>query len=941
MFLIILTFFLCLPGRAVIEAPYLAASADQNPSSIQWRHIVTEHFDVIFPEEIEQKARTAAYLLEKAYPYVAASLEVKPKKIPLVLQNQSIVSNGFVSLGPRRTEWNVTPSIDPELTNTEWIKTLAIHEFRHVVQFQKTRQGFNRFYEVLFGEVGQALGLGLTLPPWFLEGDAVGIETALTDGGRGRLPLFERDLRALLLSGKKFEYDKAHLGSYKDYVPSHYVYGYFYTSYLRNKYGDLFLSRLTDQSASRSYNPLTFYNAVDRLTNEDFEDFYRNVMADLLKEWKVKADQLTLTEVDVKNKKQKEGWTNYLYPQETPTGEILALKRGLSFIDQFVLLSGKKEKTIFYPGPLAQEYPYKLRKGKLAFLEAEVHPRWGLLDYSRLKVFDLKKKKVTLDLRRLKARLAVLDHDGEKILMAEWDEKQNQSLVVLDHKGALIHRIRFPSSEVITSLDWINDDEVVMVLKGSDDLKSLVKFSFSSREQLTLVEKGPTNLGFLSSSAEDIFFESPSSGIDNIWRYNSLGNTQLTSSRFGAYAPALKEGKLLYNDYSAKGMNVAVKKLELLEEQKSENSFVPVYQKFAQSEKSAELKTDLAGGGEYKVSKYSLTKNAINLHSWVLLAPPLSPTLTVVGISRDVLGNLTLTSGAVYDLNERVPLGFVSATWSYYYPLVDFRAAFGGRRQSFFFGPELVEDKWEEGTLELGVSLPWRLISGRFLQSFTLRAFSKLIKVNNKIAFDPTEVSDSTLHSPGIEFLYDITSRGARRDILPPLGFSLGAEFQKGKDITGESQQGRIFSADSRLYLPGLWRHHSFSQQFAFEHQKDKNYQYSSIVLYPRGTRNLFLQELTKYSANYTLPLAYPDWNLSRYIYLKRIALNLFYDELNGRYQSSRYHAASTGWETVFETNLVRIFLPLNLGLRGSYILHGEEKLENYEIFISSILNTF
>src|SRR5690606_11521354 len=115
----------------------------------------------------------------------------------------------------------------------------------------------------------------LTLPPWFFEGDAVGIETALTDGGRGRLPDLERELRTLLLSGKDFNYDKAHLGSYEDRIPNHYVYGYFLTTQYRNQYGDLFLSRLANRSADTSYNPLSFYNASAALTGESFEEFYR------------------------------------------------------------------------------------------------------------------------------------------------------------------------------------------------------------------------------------------------------------------------------------------------------------------------------------------------------------------------------------------------------------------------------------------------------------------------------------------------------------------------------------------------------------------------------------------------------------------------------------------------------------------------------------------
>ncbi len=940
----VISFFLLLTfgiKASVIDAPEMPADFQQNPSDIEWKHIVTDNFDIIFPENIEPDAQRVAHLLEKAYPFVTRSLEVKPPRIPLVLHNQSIVSNGFVTLAPRRSEWFVTPSIDPELTNTEWLKTLSIHEFRHVVQFQKTRRGFNKALEIVLGEIGQALGLGLTLPPWFLEGDAVGIETALTKGGRGRLPLFERDLRTILLSDKKWDYDKAHLGSYEDYVPNHYVYGYFYTSWLRNHYGDLFLSKLANQSAETSWNPLTFYNSVDSLTQLSFEDFYKNVMRELLREWKERADKLTPTPYIVQNRGKRFGWTNYYYPQVTDEEKIIALKKGLSFIERFVLIDGKEERTLFYPGVLQNEYPYKLRKNKLAFFELDVDPRWGNRDYTRLKVYDLKTKNFILDKKKLKGRLAVLNHSSDNILYVEWDPDLGQFLVVLNLKGKEIQRLPFSKDEIITSMDWLSNDEIILVLKDQQDLKSLVKFNLRNQDYITLMPKSATNLGFVNVEAGHILFESPESGIDNIWLYTKDGPRQITSALFGAYAPTLHKSKLYYNDYTVKGMNVVQKSLGFEVEQKSENSFYPIYEKFSVSENYHAFESELLNKKEFKSTRYSQIQNAVNLHSWIILAPPLSNTVTLIGYSRDILNNFSLSAGAVYNLNERTVEGFVSTTWSHLYPVFDLRAGYGSRRQDVIQAGREVDHTWEEGTIEAGIQLPWKSIQGRFVHTFSTRAFSKLIKVTNKISNDFSEVNDGALHSPGAELNYAAYSRMARRDINPAWGVSAYLRTEEGKDITGTGQKGSLTSADSRIYLPGFWYHHSFFHQFAYEKQRNDLYEYSSLIFYPRGTKSIFLNEFTKYSANYLMPLFYPDYNFSRYVYLKRISLNLFYDELNGRLMSFPYRAASYGWETIFELNFLRIFLPFNIGLRGSYVLEGLDRDENYEVFLTSVLGTF
>ncbi len=938
---IILSLFFTSSLFAYIEAQVNPIDFEQNPPGMEWQKIVTPHFEIIFPKEIKDEAQRVAHLVERAYPFVTRSLEVNPPRIPLVLQNRSVDSNGFVTLAPRRSEWYITPSVDPELTNTEWLKTLAIHEFRHVVQFEKTRQGFNKALEIVLGEIGQAAGLALTLPPWFLEGDAVGLETALTHGGRGRLPRFERDLRTLLLSGKKFDYDKAHFRSYEDFVPNHYVYGYFMTTHLRNKYGDMFLSKLADRSAETSWNPLSFYNATDVLTPGRFEDFYQEVMSELIKEWQAKLDQLNPTPYEVQNLGKRFGWTNYYYPQLTTNNKIIALKRGLSFINQFVLMDGEIEETLFYPGVLSQEYPYKVRNNKMAYLEMDLDPRWGYQDYSRLKVYDFEKRKVILDLPETKLRLAVLNQETDRILAVNWNADQKQSVVVLDMKGKKLSEIPVPKNKVITSLDWLSEEEVVMVIKDFDDQKVLVQMSLTDGSTLPVIEESFANLGFVSVEEGQIFLESPASGIDNIYTVMDGSLLQITSSRFGAYAPVLRDNKLIYNDYTVQGMNVVQKKPDWDSEESSADSFVPFYEKFSLLENKESFSDKLAESEIYETSDYSLTQNALNLHSWIILAPPLSNTISLEGYSRDILNKFSLSGGATYNIDERTSQGFVSLAWSQYYPVFDFRASYGTRREDLRISGNEFEDKWEEGTLEAGLQVPWRKISGRMNQNFTLRAFAKVIKVTNKLSNDKTEINDGALLSPGAEFNYSFVSRMASRDIVPPLGFSLSGHYEQGKDVTGNNQSGSIASLDSRYFLPGFWHHHAFYHQFAYETQRDKSYQYSSFISDPRGTDNVFLQEFIKYSGNYTLPLFYPDENLSRYLYLKRVAMNLFYDELRGRYGSYEYNAASTGWEVLFETYVLRLLLPITLGVRGNYVLEGFEQGSNYDIFFNSSLAVF
>ncbi|MEZ5011044.1 MAG: hypothetical protein R2744_05295 [Bacteroidales bacterium] len=60
-------------------------------------------------------------------------------------------------------------------------------------------------------------------PFWFLEGNAVISESVFSESGRGRSsPLFEKQMKALLLDKGAYSYDKMINGSFRDYVPDHY-----------------------------------------------------------------------------------------------------------------------------------------------------------------------------------------------------------------------------------------------------------------------------------------------------------------------------------------------------------------------------------------------------------------------------------------------------------------------------------------------------------------------------------------------------------------------------------------------------------------------------------------------------------------------------------------------------------------------------------------------
>jgi hypothetical protein len=143
-----------------------------------------------------------------------------------------------VSLAPYRSEFNLTPDLNNfDLGSISWPEALAVHEFRHVQQFNNFRVGISKAAYYLFGDEGLLVANNAAVPDWFYEGDAVYNETITTNQGRGRLPFFTNEYKSLWLNNKNYRWMKLRNGSLKDYVPNHYPLGYLMVNYGREKYG--------------------------------------------------------------------------------------------------------------------------------------------------------------------------------------------------------------------------------------------------------------------------------------------------------------------------------------------------------------------------------------------------------------------------------------------------------------------------------------------------------------------------------------------------------------------------------------------------------------------------------------------------------------------------------------------------------------------------------
>ena len=161
------------------------------PPSTKWQQINTDTARIIFEKAVDSQAQNVAAIIHKANLLNPNPLGNKVRPINIVLHKNTTVANGYVALGPFRSEYYLIPGSNIfEFGSTPWQQTLAVHEYRHVHQYANFNKGLSKIASVLFGQEGQAFMNGVAIPDWFFEGDAVHSETIQTLQGRGRAPLF-------------------------------------------------------------------------------------------------------------------------------------------------------------------------------------------------------------------------------------------------------------------------------------------------------------------------------------------------------------------------------------------------------------------------------------------------------------------------------------------------------------------------------------------------------------------------------------------------------------------------------------------------------------------------------------------------------------------------------------------------------------------------------
>ncbi|MCX2574761.1 TolB family protein [Pedobacter sandarakinus] len=884
-------------------------STAQNPLSVKWSYIYSGGFKIIFPSELELEAQRMANTLPSIYPEVGSGLKQMKTGIPLLLQNRGTVANGFVQLGPRKSEFYTTP---PQYFDSQdWLNNLAVHELRHIAQFDKlTGKQKHPFPELVYFAY-----FGAAIPIWFFEGDAVVNETALTESGRGRQPNWIMPYRASILSGKKFSYSKAYFGSNKDVTPGYYQLGYLMATAMREKYGRFVSDSLLSDIKKRPLRLYPFSQSLKKISQQNTNQYFKNTQLKLTEKWSDQDKIIASKNYNIINHETRLA-TNYFLPVKLNQNQVLVLKESKQKTSEFVIINDDKTEQVLF-GIGYQEQPwFSLKNNILVWDEIRTDPRYKQRSYSVICSYNLNTKRFKKISSKSRLFSPSLSSDGKQVIAVKVNLDNQFNLVVLDvNTGQLIKTIPNLEKHILQTPSFDYTGNKIAYISVSERGKNL--WLIDGDKKTNLISDSRQQLSRPIFINGKIAFNAHFNGIDNIYNIDieSKKINALTQSRFGAFNPSqIDSTQIIFNDYKLNGYEIA--SAGFSETTVGENTFVDFSAAATKQENTGNVFSNIPDS-TFQVRRFRQGLNLFNFHSVI----PVIDNQYLFGLelqSNNLLNTLDVYTGVKYHRDLKRFEYTADISYKALYPI--FSVLYRDRPKRTFYRTKNTTQQgdWREHYVKLNASVPISFnarnqnyaITLNAATSYTQRYMAENLPSNfiKELKF-PLEYSATFNHSV----------RTTERDIAPRWAQIFRATYNHqpfDKNLGGE-----ILALESFFYFPGMAKNHSFLASFNYQKATGVN-QYATEISTVYGYNNILAKSKLQNSMlfNYRFPFAFPDWEIASLAYIRNFRASIFSHYENIGKETNISQPKTYGVEINSSLNILRYQPVIDVGARLVFV---------------------
>ena len=906
--------FFCLAGRSTAQV------FGGNPPYMKWKSMHTAPANIIFPPGLDSEARQVSYLVDVLSRKTLSTIGTRQQIVDIVFHNQTIVSNGYVQLAPFRSEFELTPSQNSfDLGSLPWNQMLAIHEYRHVQQFNNFRVGLSKAFYILFGQEGLALANNVAVPDWFFEGDAVYQETLVSEQGRGRLPLFLTGFESLWISKKNYSWMKLRNGSYRDYTPNHYPLGYMLVAYGRETYGQDFWDKTAGQTAAFKGLFYPLQKAIRRNSGISYDsfrlrsvDFFKSQVpdssyADFAAEYGQTQKHFTADEV---------------FPQFADSSTLIYLKKSYRLPPEFVsrsLPANREERLKFRAVSL--DDAFSIRGRWLAYTAYEPDLRWGWTDYSVLRLIDLTTGKDSRLTGKTKYFAPDISLNLQTVVAVDMEPSGKSFLDILDiHSGERIRRMPNPDGWVYTYPKFSGAGTIVVAVRNPRGEMALAEIDIASGKVSLLTGWSMDPLGFISVEKDSIFFTRTWRGTDQgFCLHDGKVFRMKENAQTGNYQLYKSGGRLTWTSFTSAGYRARITDAGPAFEQDA-LQFSPL----DTSEKHRVFSLDNTPflipypipDSAYPVMHYPALTHPFNFHSW---RPYINdPDFTLALVGQNVLNSFQSEIYLGYNRNESSETAGMDLLYGGLFPFINLGAQYVFNRSAYYKSQKVY---WNEFLPYMGISVPLNFSRGRWYTNLNggvnLTYHQPYFQGIYKDSFQ-----NQAYFSLDPQLLFTHQLQQGRMQIFPSFAQSLLIRY----DRATSHIEGNQFLTSAGFYFPGLTSTNSLVLTTAVQQRDSLNQvRFTDNFPFARGYTAVNFYREYGWGINYHFPLFYPDWGFGNLVYFLRVRANLFFDDTYVPY----YAANGPGVQTQYRSAGVEIYfdtkwwnqLPLGFGIRYSRLL--------------------
>lgn len=910
-----------------------------NRFSTRWQQLDTDTARIIFPRGLDRSAARVLGTIHSIAEKDQITLGGKLKKINIVLQPHTTISNGYVGLGPYRSEFYMTPPADNfDMGTSNWIDQLTLHEYRHVQQYNNFYSGASKVMRRLFGEEGYALAIDAAIPNWFFEGDAVFQETVLSGQGRGRLPSFLNAYPLLWQAGKSYSWMKLRNGSYKDYVPNHYDIGYLLINYGYEKYGNDFWKNVTHDASSFKGLFYPMQKAVKKYSGvryrtftEQALDYYKNTFE------KVPGYGLAAANFNPSpsnaQPQPSETVTSYFFPQQIARDSLLYFKTSYARRPAFYIKDNNGEHRLRI-GDIRNEAQFSYKNGKIVYAAFENHPRWQWNNYSVIKILDVESNEQKTLQRKTRYFSPDISEDGNTIVANHVSINGQSSLVLLNSDdGEILKEFSADSISYFANPKFFTQQKIVAAIRLQDAKSFIGLIDFEANTINPITPPSYNTVGYVSSSQSKVYFSASQGLKDNIFcvdiqtkQLKKLSTNELTN-----YFPDVGFGKINYSYFTALGYKLSQQSEDsLIWENVNVTDFVNTQSGIVSKQHvSAPVPINSISKSALTSKPYRKLTRPFNIHSWRPNYDDPVFDFTIYG--NNILN--TVETQLQYQYNRNNGTNAVGGALIYggVFPLINI-----GSNYTFDKSTTVAKrlKEWGQWDNYVGISIPLTWASNR-----TYKFFNWGSTYSNRTDFNKG-LNRDTFRTVRFGYLNHQLSwaqqtERARLDIFPMWGYKINTQLRHMMSFYKGWQSG----IKASFFAPGIFTNHSAYINGAFQKTETKGNVFSNLYPFARGFNAVDSAELAGVSFNYHFPLAYPDWGFANVFYLTRLRTNLFYDytQISAKTNSHKKDLISVGAEIFLDTKWWNQH-PLTFGVRGGYQLKPDPVTKKQRPFFEFIL---